>query len=114
MKNEELLREYIRDSLRGEKPINEFFGISVSNFFKSWLMFQLMNKLTDHDIEDDGFAYKWMNIVSSKTGKRFSPYTQKAIINFVRNNQHQILDMKDGDTLEAAKILTNLLSKRFL
>lgn len=114
MKNEDLLREYIRGSLQGER-IDEFFGFSPSDIIKQLLTFHLVNKLTDHyDDKGDGFAYKWIDIITKKTGIKFSPYTQREVLKFVRNNQHQVLDLNNGNTILSAKILANMLNKRFL
>lgn len=112
MKNKELLREFIRFSLQKRK-IHEFGG--VKSFLKQMLMHHIFNGLESDSKEDYvGFAHKWMEIIENKTGKSFSRKEQNSIVEFVKNHQMKIVRMSKGDTHEAAKILSDLLVRKFL
>ena len=121
MKNEDLLREYIRGSLQGE-PINEFFGVG------KWLADKRDAKINStlkkarrvkskvkefFGLNDDSFANHWVDAASKKFDEEIDPELKRKIVKFVRDNKDDALRRFKGDEKRAIRSLTIALTKKF-
>jgi hypothetical protein len=122
MKNEELLREYIRDSLRGEKPINEFFGVvkwlADKRDEKIYSTIRKARKVKSKikgflGLSDDSLAQKWIDKTSKEFDEEIDPELKNKIIKYVRDNKDFVLQKYKGDEKRAIRSLTIALTKKF-
>lgn len=121
MKNEDLLREYIRDSLNTNQ-VNEFFGVG------KWLADKRNEKIGStikkirkmkskikgfFGLRDDSFANRWIDNASKDLGGDIDDDLKRKIVSFVRNNKDYALQRYGGDEKRAMRSLSIALTKKF-
>lgn len=121
MKNEDLLREYIRGSLHGER-IDEFFGVG------KWLADKRDEKINDtlgkmrgaknkikkfFGLNDDSFSNHWIELAAKRFDEEINSDLKRKIIKYVDDNKETVLQRYKGDEKRAKRALSIALTKKF-